>query len=55
MGVCIVVQIHVFDGTVQGKSAEELRGPAYLLPLAEISRRAAEAWERGATEVCLQG
>jgi len=40
---------------VQGKSSEALRGAPYLLPLAEISRRAAEAWDRGATEVCLQG
>eukprot|EP00850_Spirogloea_muscicola_P009178 SM000051S17538 [mRNA] locus=s51:118416:129364:- [translate_table: standard] len=28
---------------------------AFRLPMAEISRRAAEAWERGATEVCMQG
>ncbi|GAB4814256.1 hypothetical protein N2152v2_001302 [Parachlorella kessleri] len=39
----------------KGKAAEELRGAPYLLPLEEISRRAAEAWERGATEVCMQG
>ncbi|MGH8229079.1 MAG: 5-amino-6-(D-ribitylamino)uracil--L-tyrosine 4-hydroxyphenyl transferase CofH, partial [Steroidobacteraceae bacterium] len=32
-----------------------LRGPAYLLDMAEIARRTAEAAERGATEVCLQG
>ncbi len=32
-----------------------LRGPAYLLDLEEIARRTAEAAERGATEVCLQG
>eukprot|EP00798_Chlamydomonas_sp_ICE-L_P000071 gene71-12891_t len=38
----------------KGKSSEELRGPAYLLPMEEISRRAAEAWGRGATEVCMQ-
>jgi FO synthase len=31
------------------------RGPAYRLDLAEIARRAAEAVERGATEICLQG
>lgn len=30
-------------------------GPAYLVPLEEISRRSAEAWDRGATEVCMQG
>ena len=41
----------------KGKAAEALRGPAYVVPLEEISRRAEEAWERGATEasgrVCL--
>ena len=31
------------------------RGPAYRLDLDEVGRRAAEAVERGATEVCLQG
>ncbi|KKC24318.1 5-amino-6-(D-ribitylamino)uracil--L-tyrosine 4-hydroxyphenyl transferase CofH [Sphingomonas sp. SRS2] len=31
------------------------RGPAYRLDLAEVGRRAAEAVERSATEVCLQG
>ena len=31
------------------------RGPAYRLDLAEVGRRAAEAVQRGATEVCLQG
>ena len=39
----------------KGKLAENLRGPAYLVPHEEIVRRAREAWERGATEVCLQG
>ncbi len=39
----------------KGKLAENLRGPAYLVPIEEIVRRAGEAWERGATEVCLQG
>ena len=39
----------------KGKLAENLRGPAYLVPHEEIVRRAHEAWERGATEVCLQG
>ncbi len=39
----------------KGKLAENLRGPAFLVPLDEIVRRAEEAWERGATEVCLQG
>jgi FO synthase len=39
----------------KGKLAENLRGPAYLIPLEEIVRRSGEAWDRGATEVCLQG
>jgi FO synthase len=39
----------------KGKLAENLRGPAYLVPLDEILRRCREAWARGATEVCLQG
>src|SRR5205085_12369683 len=37
------------------KLAENLRGPAYLVPHDEIVRRVQEAWDRGATEVCLQG
>lgn len=36
-------------------STRAMRGPAYRLDFAEIGRRAAEAVERGATEVCLQG
>ena len=39
----------------KGKLAANLRGAPYLVPLEEIVRRAQEAWERGATEVCLQG
>jgi FO synthase len=39
----------------KGKLAANLRGAPYLVPLAEIVRRAREAWNRGATEVCLQG
>ncbi|MGH7052601.1 MAG: 5-amino-6-(D-ribitylamino)uracil--L-tyrosine 4-hydroxyphenyl transferase CofH [Stellaceae bacterium] len=39
----------------KGKLAENLRGRPYDLSLDEIVRRAEEAWERGATEVCLQG
>ena len=39
----------------KGRLAENLRGPAYLLDLDEIARRSVEAWERGGTEVCLQG
>jgi FO synthase len=39
----------------KGKLAENLRGPAYVVPLPEIVRRCREAWDRGAVEVCLQG
>ena len=39
----------------KGKLAADLRGAPYLVPLSEIVRRTREAWERGATEVCLQG
>jgi FO synthase len=39
----------------KGKTHEALRGPAYDLDHGEITRRAVEAWDRGATEVCLQG
>ena len=39
----------------KGKLAADLRGEPYLVPHAEIVRRAVEAWERGATEICLQG
>ncbi len=39
----------------KGKSHEDLRGPAYDLDLAEVSRRTEEAWARGGTEVCMQG
>jgi len=39
----------------KGKLAANLRGAPYLVPHEEIARRVEEAWERGATEVCLQG
>src|SRR5438067_7385020 len=39
----------------KGKLAANLRGAPYLVPHEEIVRRSIEAWERGATEVCLQG
>jgi FO synthase len=39
----------------KGKLSENLRGRPYELSLAEIKRRAREAWARGATEVCMQG
>ena len=39
----------------KGTHAHDLRGPAYDLELDEIVRRVREAWDRGATEVCMQG
>jgi FO synthase len=39
----------------KGKLAANLRGAPYLVPLDEIVRRSEEAWNRGGTEVCLQG
>jgi FO synthase len=39
----------------KGKTHEELRGTPYDLALDEVVRRSQEAWDRGATEVCLQG
>jgi FO synthase len=39
----------------KGRLAANLRGAPYLVPHEEIVRRASEAWDRGATEVCLQG
>ena len=39
----------------KGPLSLNLRGSPYLLDLEEITRRVAEAEQRGATEVCLQG
>jgi FO synthase len=39
----------------KGRLAANLRGKPYLVPLDEIVRRAREAWDRGAVEICLQG
>src|SRR5690606_3872915 len=39
----------------KGKLSENLRGRPYNLDHQEIARRVAEAWQRGATEVCMQG
>ncbi|MCY4533703.1 MAG: 5-amino-6-(D-ribitylamino)uracil--L-tyrosine 4-hydroxyphenyl transferase CofH, partial [Gammaproteobacteria bacterium] len=39
----------------KGKLSENLRGRPYDLSAEEVMRRTREAWERGATEVCLQG
>ena len=39
----------------KGKLGDTLRGPAYDLDHDEVARRVREAWDRGATEVCMQG
>ena len=39
----------------KGKLSESLRGSPYNLDLDEIRRRTIEAWDRGGTEVCMQG
>ncbi|MEH6550195.1 MAG: 5-amino-6-(D-ribitylamino)uracil--L-tyrosine 4-hydroxyphenyl transferase CofH [Pseudomonadales bacterium] len=39
----------------KGKASENLRGKSYDLSADEIGRRVKEAWDRGATEVCMQG
>ena len=39
----------------KGKLSENLRGRPYDLSDEEIQRRTVEAWERGTTEVCMQG
>ncbi|MEA3216306.1 MAG: synthase, partial [Acidimicrobiia bacterium] len=44
-----------FCGFSKGPLSLNLRGTPYLLTLDDIATRSAEAWERGATEVTLQG
>jgi FO synthase len=44
-----------FCGFSKGPLSLNLRGTPYLLTLDDIAGRTAEAWEAGATEVCLQG
>ncbi|HQQ63723.1 MAG TPA: 5-amino-6-(D-ribitylamino)uracil--L-tyrosine 4-hydroxyphenyl transferase CofH [Pseudomonadales bacterium] len=39
----------------KGKLSENLRGRPYDISLEEIQRRTSEGWQRGATEVCMQG
>jgi FO synthase len=39
----------------KGKTHEDLRGKPYDISNEEIRRRVEEAWQRGATEVCMQG
>ncbi|MBK6864642.1 MAG: 5-amino-6-(D-ribitylamino)uracil--L-tyrosine 4-hydroxyphenyl transferase CofH [Ideonella sp.] len=44
-----------FCAFARGRKHEALRGAPYDYDMAEIARRSAEAWARGATEVCIQG
>jgi FO synthase len=44
-----------FCGFSKGPLSLNLRGTPYLLTLEDVAARAREAWEAGATEVCLQG
>jgi FO synthase len=39
----------------KGPKSLNLRGDPYLLSEEEVARRTAEAWDAGATEVCMQG
>jgi len=39
----------------KGKQSENLRGRPYDISAEDIAGRCIEAWERGATEVCMQG
>ena len=39
----------------KGPKSLNLRGEPYLLTPEEVAERAAEAWDKGATEVCMQG
>ena len=44
-----------FCGFSKGPLSLNLRGKPYLLSLEQMQERVVEAWEQGATEVCLQG
>ena len=39
----------------KGKMSENLRGRPYDLEMGEVADRVIEAWQRGASEVCMQG
>jgi len=39
----------------KGPRSLDLRGTPYLMSVEDVVRMASEAWDRGATEVCLQG
>ncbi|AQZ96487.1 5-amino-6-(D-ribitylamino)uracil--L-tyrosine 4-hydroxyphenyl transferase CofH [Halopseudomonas phragmitis] len=44
-----------FCAFAKGRTANQLRGPAYLLTPQQVAERAKEAWQQGAREVCMQG
>ena len=44
-----------FCAFAKGKTSENLRGKPYLMSMAELGDRVREAWDRSATEVCMQG
>jgi FO synthase len=44
-----------FCGFSKGPLSLNLRGTPYLLTLDDVAARSREAWDKGATEVCLQG
>lgn len=44
-----------FCGFSKGPKSLNLRGDPYLLSTDDVVQRSQEAWDRGATEVCLQG
>ncbi len=44
-----------FCGFSKGPKSLNLRGEPYMVSNDEVVERSVEAWERGATEVCLQG
>ncbi len=44
-----------FCAFAKGSGSEDLRGRPYDIDAGEIAKRCIEAWQRGATEVCMQG
>ncbi|MEW6583912.1 MAG: 5-amino-6-(D-ribitylamino)uracil--L-tyrosine 4-hydroxyphenyl transferase CofH, partial [Actinomycetota bacterium] len=44
-----------FCGFSKGPKSLSLRGDPYLITAEEVVERSVQAWDRGATEVCLQG
>ena len=51
---CLLLSLPVLR-LLERKMSENLRGKPYDISAQEIARRAREAWDRGATEVCMQG